>query len=96
MSSGNQQNYGMKVTEIVVGLSTVAAFSTIPYQQGMGIQSVAGGTCFYGGASLALGGSFGLPVATSLTQFPDYRGPVYFSAIGATATIRVLSFLSTT
>lgn len=92
--SGNQQNYSMQVREVVVGLSAIAGFTVLSGQQGLGIQSIAGGTCFYGGTSLGLGGSFGIPVPTTLVNFDGYRGDVKFCALGATATIRVLSFFS--
>lgn len=91
--SGNQ-NYSVQVKEILVGLSTISSYSLQPGQQALGVQVTAGGTCYFGGTSLGLGGSFGLIAPTTVLQFSDYRGGLNFASVGATATVRVLSFFS--
>ncbi len=92
--SGNQQNYSLQGHEIAVGLSAVASLSLAPFRQGVVFQAVSGGTCWFGGASLGLGGSFGCIVPTTLTTLYDYRGSINFVSVGATTVIRALSFLS--
>lgn len=92
--SGNQQNYSVQVKEVVVGLSAVISYTLQAGQQALAFQSFAGGTCYFGGTSLAVGGSFGMLVPTTILQLTPYRGGINFAAVGATATIRVLSFFS--
>lgn len=92
--SGNQQNYSLKVNQIAVGLSSVASLTLAPYRQGVAFQAISGGTCWFGGASLGLGGSFGMLVPTSIFTLYDYRGSINFVASGSTAIVRVLDMQS--
>lgn len=86
--------YSVGVREIQVGLSAIAGLTALPGQGKLVFQHISGGTCFYGGASLALGGSFGLPVPTAAFDTLNYRGGLNFAALGATATVRVLTFFT--
>lgn len=92
--SGNQQNYSLQVREIHAGLSAVVSLSFAQYRQGVALQVIAGGSCWFGGASLAVGGSFGLLAPTSIFTLYDYRGSINFTSVGATAVIRVMDMQS--
>lgn len=92
--SGNQQNYSVEGVQVTVGLSTVARYTNVNYQQALSFQVVSGGSCFFGGASIGLGGSFGLLAPTSVLHYDNYRGDLYFVAVGATTVVRILKFLT--
>lgn len=105
--SANQQNYSLRVIEITCDQAGNTRYTAAPGQQAMAFQWITGTTlAWFGGSSLAAGGSFGLVVPSSATasianmvNMPNYRGDLYFRGGGATAaptTIRIMEFFSAT
>lgn len=101
--SANAQNYSIQVKEISVSSNTLITIGPSAGIQGIAFQWLSGITlCWYGGSSLAAGGTYGMviPVAAAgsvpdTINFQGYRGSVSF--IGSTVTasvIRVLQFYS--
>ena len=90
--SANQQNYGVQVQHISVGISAVVSLTTMPYQQGLWLKYESGPTlCYVGGSSLAAGGTFGMVLpsgASDLFKMDDFRGSI--NVVGATTTATIL------
>lgn len=92
--SANSSFYSVNVREVAVGTGAVSALPALANQGKVVIQHISGGTCFYGGASLAVGGSFGMPVPVAPFDTLNYRGALNFVATGSPAVVRVLTFFT--
>lgn len=105
MSSGNQHFYSIQVSEISVFAGAVVTVSPDNNQMGLRFQWNNGTTlCWFGGTSLATGGTFGVIVpsstaalgAAATVDLGYMRGPVYFvgGAASTASVIRVLKLYS--
>jgi hypothetical protein len=87
--SSNFHGYSLNATMISVGTSSVLKLDTLPGQCGLILQYVSGGTLWFSGTSLAIGSGCVFQGAKDL-NLPDFRGPIYLSATGATVVLNVI------
>jgi hypothetical protein len=98
--SGNQQNYQLSITQIVVSNATLVSVGPYAGQQGLAFQWISGATlCYYGWSALAAGGTFGFVMpsasggAPTVVNFPNYRGPIKFLGAGATSAPSIINMM---